>query len=166
LEDNEALSKLINAALDKLELPIVLMRSAEEAIMAIEREQDEPPLLCIVDIRLEGSLSGWDFISRLNRHHDFHDTPVVVTTVLEPPVTYHETENAKYLKKPFAIDWLLEVVMQLLRTKQPNPHLVFPFQDEVAITISLKEQGIQVADLKVKEDIIEVDVKKLDEREV
>lgn len=159
IEDNDSLAKLMHEAVEKLELPIVLMKSAEEAIMAIDRE-DAPPLLCIVDIRLEGTQSGWDFISRLNRHPEFHNTPVIVATVLEQPVGYHETEKAKYLKKPFAVEWLLQVVIQLLRQNQPKPHLIFPFQDETAITLSLMEQGIQVADLKVKEDIIEVDVKK------
>ncbi|MET3288413.1 UNVERIFIED_CONTAM: signal transduction histidine kinase/DNA-binding response OmpR family regulator [Brevibacillus sp. OAP136] len=162
LEDDDSLARLMYETIEKLELPIILMKSAEEASMALESEQGQP-LLCIVDIQLEGAQSGWDFIAKLNRHPDYHPTPVIVTTVLEPPVGYHETEKAKYVKKPFAVEWLLQVVMHLLKQNQPKPHLVFPFQDETAITMSLMEQGIHVADLKVKEDIIEVDVKKVDE---
>ncbi len=162
LEDNDSLGKLIVAALEKMGLPIVQMKTAEEAIVALERLEQESPRLCIVDIQLEGVKSGWDFITFLNRHPSHHATPVIVATVLEPPVGYHETETEKYLRKPFTMEWLLEVVAGLLEPIQDRPNFIFPIQDEIAITTSLEQQGMEVTDVKVKQDIIEVDVKPSD----
>jgi|GEM_PF-2343011 len=159
LEDDESLSRLIAEALEKLNLPIVQMRSAEEALLALERVRSAPPQLCIVDIQLQGAKSGWDFITELKRHQAYFETPVIVSTVLEQPLHYYENETEKYMKKPFSIDWMMEVAIELLHSRREKPAFVFPRQDESRITDSLEQNGMEVTEVKVKHDFIEVDVK-------
>ncbi|PYI53104.1 ATP-binding protein [Paenibacillus flagellatus] len=163
LEDDDNLSKLIAVAFEKLQVPTVQIRSAEDAILSLREPGNRPPLLCIVDIQLEGAKSGWDFIAELLARPDCSHTPVIVSTVLEPPKHFLETDTEKYLRKPFTVDRLLELASGMLESRPDrSPPVVFPVQDEAAIASTLLEKGIRVADLKIKKDIIEVEVKKDD----
>ncbi|MFB9750905.1 ATP-binding protein [Paenibacillus hodogayensis] len=162
IEDDENLSKLIAVAFEKLNVSAVQLRSAEDALLSLNKTTGHGPLICIVDVQLDGPKTGWDFIAELLRHPQYRNTPVIVSTVLEPPKHYYETETGKYLRKPFTIDRLLELAVSLMELPQSTPTVVFPTQDEAAITSQLEEKGIRVADWKVKQDIIEVEVRKHD----
>ncbi|HEY0827484.1 MAG TPA: ATP-binding protein, partial [Bacilli bacterium] len=100
LEDDEILSSMVTVALESLNLPVVHMRNAEEAIFSLKNLDGRPPLLCIVDIQLAGNLSGWDFINEMVRHPLCLYTPIIVSTVLEQPQNYHEKATERFLKKP------------------------------------------------------------------
>lgn len=160
LEDDDNLSKLIAVAFEKLKVPTVRLRSAEDAVLSLRETDGAPPLLCIVDIQLSGKLSGWEFIAELLRHPVYRATPVIVSTVLEQPEHFRETKTGKFLRKPFTIERLLELASSLMGTAPDSPTVVFPVQDETTIAARLEEKGIRVAEVKVKRDIIEVEVKK------
>lgn len=160
LEDDENLIKLIRAGIEKLNQPMSFMTSAEEAIMALHRVEQDSPLLFIVDIQLDGMQSGWDFISELNSHPAYSHIPVIVTTVLDPPKNYRDKVPEEYLQKPFSIERLTEVVRQILSNQMNNTSFIFPYQDEQFLTNSLKEKGMEVEKVKVKQDVIEVELKK------
>ncbi|TMV50588.1 HAMP domain-containing protein [Paenibacillus mesophilus] len=162
IEDDENLSKLIAVAFEKLNVSTVQLRSAEDAVMSLRESSGPAPLLCIVDIQLDGKKLGWDFIAELLQHPTYSHTPVIVSTVLEPPKHFHETDTGKYLRKPFTIERLLELATSLMEPAQGNPTVVFPVQDQAAIATKLEEKGIRVTELKIKQDIIEVEVKKHD----
>lgn len=162
VEDDENLSKLIAVAFEKLDVSTVQLRSAEDAVLSLRETTGPAPLICIVDIQLDGKKLGWDFIAELLQHPVYRNTPVIVSTVLEPPKHFHETDTGKYLRKPFTIDRLLELAQSLMEPSQSNPTVVFPVQDREAIASKLEEKGIRVTDLKIKRDIIEVEVKKHD----
>ncbi|WP_176560421.1 ATP-binding protein [Brevibacillus dissolubilis] len=162
LEDDDNLTHMIEEALQRWSLPTVQLHSAEEAILSLRNHQSGSPLLCIVDIQLKGPKLGWEFISELNQNQYYASTPVIVTSVIEPPSHYQEKASEKFVRKPFSVERLLAVVQQLMKQQAESPDFVFPVQDELAITESLREQGLEVTDIKVNEDFIEVDVKKRD----
>lgn len=160
LEDDENLIKLIRAAIEKLNQPMSFLTSAEEAIMALQRVEQESPLLFIVDIQLDGMQSGWDFISELNSHPAYSHIPVIVSTILDPPKNYRDKVPEEYLQKPFSIERLTEVVTQILSNQMKNTSFIFPYQDEEVLTHSLKEKGMEVEKVKVKQDVIEIEIRK------
>lgn len=163
LEDDDNLAKLIQVALGKLDIPTVHLRSAEEGIAALTRVQRMPPRLCIVDIHLEGSKNGWDFMAELYDHPTFYRTPVIVSTALEPPLNYHEKDIEKFLRKPFSMEKLLQVAEQLLYHTNNQPAYIFPEQDEALITSSLRKKGIEVNEITHGQDTIQVELKRKSE---
>lgn len=160
LEDDDNLAKLIQIALGKLDIPTVHLRSAEEGIVALARVRQLPPRLCIVDIHLEGSKNGWDFIAELYDHPVFFRTPVIVSTALEPPLHYHEKDIEKFLRKPFSMEKLLQVADQLLFHTSNYPSYIFPEQDENLITAPLRQKGIEVNEITHGQDTIHVELKR------
>lgn len=161
LEDDPNLSKMVVAGIERLGMPILQLSSAEEAIIALKQSKGRSPLLCIVDIQLAGLKTGWDFISALYHHSKDQNVPVVVSTVLDPPRNYKDKVPEKYLQKPFSVGQLIELVEQLLkRNQQDAATLIFPMQDESVVASSIKNKGIEVEDITVKEDIIEIQTKK------
>lgn len=160
LEDDDNLAGMVVAGIEKLGLPTIQLRSAEEAILALKQLKVGSPLLCIVDIQLDGLKTGWDFISTLYHHPMHHQVPVIVSTVLDPPRNYKDKIPEKYLQKPFSVEQLIELVDQLLQRNQQNANtLIFPMQDERILTSSIKNKGIEVEDITVKEDLIEIQTK-------
>lgn len=165
LEDDDNLAKLVQITLSKLNLPSVHLRSAEEGIIALHRIRSQPPRLCIVDIHLEGSQNGWDFMTELYRHPDFYRTPVIVSTALEPPLNYHEKDIEKFLRKPFSMEKLLQVAEQLLYHTEHNPSYIFPAQDENVLSTTLRKNGMEVTEMTRDEDMIQVELKPLQHNE-
>lgn len=157
-EDDDDLAKLIQVALNKLDLPSIQLRSAEEGIIALNRCKGEP-ILFIVDILLEGVKTGWDFIAELSRHPMYYQTPVIVSTALDQPHDFHEKEIQKYLKKPFSMERLVQVAKNLLDNKKSNAY-VFPAQDKDSLSTTLQRNGIDVLEMKENLDMIEVEIKK------
>lgn len=156
-EDDDNLAKLIQVALTKLSLPSIQLRSAEEGIIALQRCDGEGPILFIVDIHLEGEKTGWDFIAELYKHPVHAQTPVIVSTALDPPHDYHEKEIEKYLKKPFTMERLVQVAKRLLDNKSSLAY-VFPAQNKETLSETLQRNGIHVRKMQESQDMIEVDI--------
>ncbi|WP_438444467.1 ATP-binding protein [Gorillibacterium sp. sgz5001074] len=162
VEDDANLASMISVSFDKLSLPTVILSSAEDASYSLQQSASEP-LLCIVDIQLSGVRSGWDFIADLLKHPEHRNTPVIVSTVLEQPNHFYETDKGRYLKKPFTIGRLLELAQHLISERQSAASFLFPVQNERVLSESLQHNGITVKQMKVNSDFIEVDIEK-DER--
>ncbi|MFK7695594.1 ATP-binding protein [Paenibacillus sp. HJGM_3] len=158
VEDDDNLAKLMALSFEKLQLPSLQLKTAEAAILALQASLGKP-LLCIVDIQLEGRQTGWDFVAELLRWPEQERTPIIVSTVLEQPSHFRETETEKFLRKPFSVERLLELAEQLIGKSQEPAPVVFPMQNEEKLVSSLEKKGIRVKAVKVKQDIIEVEVK-------
>jgi signal transduction histidine kinase/CHASE3 domain sensor protein/CheY-like chemotaxis protein len=158
-EDDDNLANLIKVALNKLDLPSIQIRSAEEGILSLHRLQGERAILFIVDIHLEGTKTGWDFLAELYRDPIHYQTPVIVSTALDQPHDYHEKEIEKYLKKPFTMERLIQVAQTLIASKGTTSY-VFPAQNKEQISSNLKINGIEVTRIRENLDIVEVEIKK------
>lgn len=158
VEDDENLSRLIGASLEQQQMETVHVDSSEEAIFHLRRGQGAPPLLYIIDLQLQGEQTGWDLVREIVGDPRCKDTPIIIASVLDQPDGYSEKSNEKYLQKPFAVDRLMELTRELLRREESRSRLVIPYQNEEAVAISLKRQGIPVAEWRVSGDAIVVDV--------
>lgn len=158
VEDDPNIAGMISDSFHSMGISTALFVSAEEASFALKHAQQRP-LLCIVDIMLDGALSGWDFVSELARHPQHHMTPVIISSVMEPPINYHESDKEKFLQKPFTIERLMELSDQLIKAHGTEATYIFPGQSESAVARSVEKLGLAMGELKVKEDVIEVEVK-------
>ncbi|WJH35842.1 hypothetical protein N6H14_07940 [Paenibacillus sp. CC-CFT747] len=87
-----------------------------------------------------------------------------MSTALDQPAHYYETEAERYLKKPFTMERLLEVVRELLE-KEPKETIVFPARNEQEVVRILQENGIGFEELKAGEDTVEVKLKRTEREE-
>ncbi|GGF61967.1 hypothetical protein GCM10010912_03890 [Paenibacillus albidus] len=159
VEDDETLGKLISAPFEERNYEVILMDTAEEALLQLNYTTGSPPLLCIVDVQLNGEKSGWDFVSGLLNHEFFRATPVIVSSVLErPDSSYTEFQYGAYLQKPFTVERLLELGEQLISHAPRLPHLILPVQNEDHVKASLEQNGIAATDLSSSGDIIKVNL--------
>ncbi|MDO3411378.1 ATP-binding protein [Saccharibacillus sp. CPCC 101409] len=169
LEDDESLGRLIEEAFseswgaDGQGVPVLRFAEAEEALLALEQSAGgRAPGLCIVDLELAGELDGWAFIRRLGGEEGARQAPVVISSALDPPDGYAESEREKYLRKPFTVRELLELGRRLTSAPggeagpdAPGPgeiKLALPAPSEPLARASLEEHGLEVRRVEVKGD--------------
>ncbi len=160
IEDEENLSRLIAATFEEQQYEILTLSNAEEALLGLQQLK-QPPLLCIVDIHLQGPKSGWDFIAALKNNEQTRDVPVIVSSALDQPGDFAEKEDEKYLQKPFTVDRLLELGVSLMGQSSPmnrTDMVVQGSQDEQLLQQALQRSGLGAAELKLVGDVIKVDL--------
>ncbi len=160
IEDEENLSRLIAATFEEQQYEILTLNNAEEAILGLQAAK-QPPLLCIVDIHLQGPKNGWDFIAALKSHPLTRDVPVIVSSALDQPGDFAEKADEKYLQKPFTVDRLLELGVSLMDQGQQTLRtdmVVQGNQDEQLLQQALQRSGLGAAALKLVDDVIKVDL--------
>ncbi|WP_166238466.1 ATP-binding protein [Paenibacillus turpanensis] len=162
VEDDSNVSKLISETLGGLGHPVVTFKAAEPLLETIGKLTSNPPLLFIVDIALEGHLTGWDLLAGLNSHPLCRRTPVIVSTAMDAPNDYQESDIERYMKKPFTMERLYHISQELL-AKHTSAY-VFPTQNEEQIAASLEEKGLELVELKHYESWIEAEVKRQKEK--
>ncbi|MFD1884662.1 ATP-binding protein [Paenibacillus wenxiniae] len=160
IEDEENLSRLIAATFEEQRYEILTLNNAEEAILGLQ-QASIPPLLCIVDIHLQGPKSGWDFIAALKSNPLTRDVPVIVSSALDQPGDFAEKVDEKYLQKPFTVDRLLELGVSLMDQSPQTIRtdmVVQGNQDEHLLQQALRRSGLGAAELKLVDDVIKVDL--------
>jgi len=157
IEDDDNLSGLIRATFEEQQYDILSLNTAEAAILSLERSE-KPPLLCIVDIRLSGSRSGWDFISILKGREASRHVPVIVSSALDQPGDFAEKPNEKYLQKPFTVERMKELGIALIQRGTHTTDVVIAGHNEQVIQSALKKNGLHAVQMQVNEDFISVDL--------
>ncbi|MEW4371192.1 ATP-binding protein [Paenibacillus kandeliae] len=159
IEDEENLARLIGATFEEQQYEILTLNSAEEALLGLETLQ-KPPLLCIVDIQLQGPKTGWDFITVLKAKELTRRVPVIVSSAFDQPGDFAEKPDEKYLQKPFTVERLLELGVSLLQQEQQTSDMVITSRSEQAVQAELQKNGLGAAQLKVVGDVIRVELVK------
>ncbi|WP_322907649.1 ATP-binding protein [Paenibacillus sp. SGZ-1009] len=161
IEDEENLSRLIAATFEEQQYEILTLNNAEEALLGLQQVK-RPPLLCIVDIHLQGPQSGWDFITALKSNALTRDVPVIVSSALDQPQDFAEKVDEKYLQKPFTVERLLELGVSLMGEETPTMRtdMILPSGDQDAQLVQqvLQRSGLGAAELKLVDDVIKVDL--------
>ncbi|WP_411344882.1 ATP-binding protein [Paenibacillus sp. WLX1005] len=157
VEDEENLARLIGATFEEQQYDILTLNNAEEALLGLQMLQT-PPLLCIVDIQLQGPKTGWDFITALKSKEITRRVPVIVSSALDQPGDFAEKPDEKYLQKPFTVERLLELGISLLGQDPHASDMVITSRNELAVQAELKKNGLSAAQLKVVGDVIRVDL--------
>lgn len=157
LEDDEGQSSLLAEALGDSHGEIVRFTQAEEALFALERTEGLP-WLWIVDLRLEGRLDGWALIRKLKSHPLYKETSLVITTVSSQPARYQPEDNERYLRKPYPVSLLLDLVVKL-KDESGRSQLLLPSYDEQSLIELLHKQGMEIGEIKRGDDISRIRLK-------
>ncbi|MBC2604998.1 response regulator [Pelagicoccus albus] len=117
LEDNEDDIFLIQAAIKEVSngMEIVFARNVEEANSLLTQAIADRtlPKACLVDLRIEGGVSGFEFLENVRSNPEAKLIPLVVFSssdyVVDIETAYRKGANS-YLVKPFSFSALVELV--------------------------------------------------------
>ncbi|MEJ8304881.1 ATP-binding protein [Saccharibacillus sacchari] len=153
LEDDASLGRMIEEAFLGDGRRVTAFSEAEEALLALQQARNEgPPELCVVDLALPGELNGWDFIRYLASEESLRSVPVIVSSALDPPPGYGDSETAKYLRKPFSVRELLEMGRNMAEHASTRLAVALPAPNEPLVRASLEKNGLNAAQIEVKPD--------------
>lgn len=160
LEDDASLGRLIEDSFAGEGFGVCRFDEAESALLALEASKEQgAPLLYIVDLSLAGDLNGWDFIRRLAGDGNLRQVPVIVSSALDPPVGYAESEAEKYLRKPFSVRELLELGRRLTQTPLGALSIALPLPSEPLARAALRTNGLDARQIEVRPDFAMIEVR-------
>ncbi|QDH21750.1 ATP-binding protein [Saccharibacillus brassicae] len=160
LEDDEGLGRLIEEAFLGEGRRVSRFSEAETALLALEQGRAEGvPDLCVVDLVLAGELGGWDFIRRLAADGELRRVPIAISSALDPPDGYAESESEKYLRKPFTVKELLALGQRLTGAGRDAGSLALPLPSEPMARASLEHHGLDVRKIEVESDFAIVEIR-------
>ena len=114
IEDQAALRRLFQSVLERIGHDVVVAASGEDGVDAAALT---PPDLVIMDIMLPG-MSGAQVKEALTESGVLPGAPLIITTALPGPQARSIAESLSadgILTKPFDINFMLDLVMSLLK---------------------------------------------------
>lgn len=114
IEDDISNAQLMQAAVESFGYQTVITHLGKEGLELAEQYQ---PDLVLLDMRLPGAYSGWDFIDDVRHHDQLSQMPIIVVSVT---VSAADKEQAiqlgcnEYLSKPFKVQTLRQIIAQYL----------------------------------------------------
>lgn len=112
IEDEEALRELLEYELNRLDITVIALDNAGDALIVIE---DCPPDLILLDLMLPG-LKGLQFLDLLRR--EGNDVPVIIISARNAEtdiINALERGADDYVTKPFSFNFLEAKIRALLR---------------------------------------------------
>jgi two-component system, OmpR family, sensor histidine kinase VicK len=112
VEDDISLGQLISENISNMGLRCKIVESGEKALNLIEKN---PPLVLILDIRLDGNLDGWQVLEKLKEKGIIKKVPIIISSALEKPLKEDDNDiYDEYLVKPYSLDQLNKTVVDLI----------------------------------------------------
>lgn len=115
IDDDETIYDIIEAAVSKLNIPIIFADNAENGIKIA---QETHPSLILLDLLLPSGIKGWDIINQLKVNESTSGIPVVAFTAAGGDAIQRAMRAgaADYLTKPFRVADLQRVISQHIVT--------------------------------------------------
>ncbi|WP_165999451.1 ATP-binding protein [Bacillus sp. Cs-700] len=134
VEDDESLALLLMEEITGNGFAVRHCRSGEEAIELLEQMTPEG---IVLDIMLDGRMSGWDVLKTVKETERTKNIPIFVSTVSEEKQRGFELGAKDYLIKPYPPKNLTKSLIKSLVNKNNNGKILVP-----DYSIEDKEEGI------------------------
>jgi two-component system chemotaxis response regulator CheY len=124
LEDDVAIQEMLMLVLQDEGYTPLTYSDAYDCLDALgitgKNPVDSSVDLMIVDLRLNGPLSGIEVIEKIRQNEELQSLPIILTTA----ATFHDTGSLHHLKvalleKPFSVDEIIELINDLTKA-QPS----------------------------------------------
>ncbi len=121
IEDEPGVIELIRLILERRGLQVVGAESGPEGLSAIQHLR---PTLVLLDLMLPG-MDGWEVYRRMKADEMMKKIPVIVVTAkaanIDEMLARHIAKVDDYVKKPFALQELVEKVDRVLNRASEQP---------------------------------------------
>jgi signal transduction histidine kinase len=155
--NRDIVTQSFQSILESIGIPVVQIHSAPAFVLALEQcRPDEGPMLCFVDLNLQGLVTGWNVLDRLYERSVTHSAPVIILRSIDWFGNMNEYEIEMQIKKTTAIQKVTEAI-RYLTEKEHQLTYVFPIQDESIVDL-LIEHGMKIMNINRKTDFIEVEL--------
>lgn len=114
IEDDEANSQLMEAVVQALGYDAIRTKTASNGLELAETHR---PALILLDMRLPGKMSGWEFAETINENPELSNIPLIAVSVqIEAMDERRALEFGcdAYISKPFSINHLRDRIASFL----------------------------------------------------
>ncbi|MDX8344324.1 ATP-binding protein [Rossellomorea sp. YZS02] len=123
IEDDINLASLLKAELSDSGFKVQHTPSGSEALTKMK---DEKPDAVVLDIMLEGSMSGWDVLEEMKGDEHLSQVPIIVSSALDEKEKGLTLGANDYLVKPYHPSRLSKTILHLLLKKGMNGEILVP----------------------------------------
>lgn len=151
VEDDHSFAQLMQEILHQEGYKTLNIDNGIDAIKAVKKRRFK---MVILDIVLQGDLTGWDVLKALKADPHTASLPVIISSIYEHKKLQKDGIQ-EYLPKPFKPEDLLKVVKKVAQEELDSKMMMYSSKEiqEYVVTF-LKEKGIKVKDCQLSEEIL------------
>ncbi len=123
VEDDDSLALLLMEEINESGFSVQHCRSGEDAVKLLEKKT---PQGIVLDITLDGRMSGWDVLKAVKLTERTKDIPIFVSTVSEEKQRGFELGANDYLIKPYPPKNLTKSIVKSLVNQNNNGKILIP----------------------------------------
>ncbi|PFG04742.1 ATP-binding protein [Bacillus sp. es.034] len=127
IEDDINLASLLKAELSDSGFKVLHTASGGEAL---SKMQEEKPDAVVLDIMLEGSMSGWDVLEKMKSDHELTQIPIILSSALDEKEKGLTLGANDYLVKPYHPSRLSKTILHLLLKKGVSGEILVPVEEK------------------------------------
>jgi signal transduction histidine kinase/CheY-like chemotaxis protein/CHASE3 domain sensor protein len=127
IEDDINLASLLTTELSGSGFQV---QHAKTGASAIEKINEHKPDAVVLDIMLEGSMTGWDVLETLKANEELCNIPIIISSALDEKEKGITLGAVDYLVKPYHPSELSKTILHLLLKSGRNGEVLIPFKDE------------------------------------
>jgi signal transduction histidine kinase/ActR/RegA family two-component response regulator/CHASE3 domain sensor protein len=127
IEDDINLASLLKAELSDSGFKVQHTPSGSEALTKM---QEEKPDAVVLDIMLEGSMSGWDVLEKIKSDQHLEQIPIIISSALDEKEKGLTLGANDYLVKPYHPSKLSKTILHLMLKKGVNGEILVPVEEK------------------------------------
>ncbi|RBP05588.1 ATP-binding protein [Rossellomorea aquimaris] len=127
IEDDINLASLLKAELSDSGFKVQHTPSGNEALMEM---QESKPDAVVLDIMLEGSMSGWDVLEKMKSDQHLAQVPIIISSALDEKEKGLTLGANDYLVKPYHPSKLSKTILHLMLKNGMNGEILIPVEEK------------------------------------